>query len=369
MRPIDALAQTGQVVLLFDQAADSYEVGRWSEASRSWRRPSGLPVLIAPSHWTTLNAQTGDAPVLRTTGAAPESPREPRLLVSAALIAIGVLGLGVAALSGGDRDAGRPTPSSRAAAPATVAATARALPVFVEAQRAGIPPLPNAVEPAGQAGAAETAAARETQLRREVEELRRRLQETLSASLQAAEEQRRSQAAAQADFADASRVSESQRGEIARLSAALADAARGASASPGRAAAAAPEPEDLVGERVQSSLMIAALRDEAQARAAQLESARADAEELQRASQRERAELAEAAAAATLSARDAQRALGVQRALVAELHYRQIALAEQLAAARLRQEDARSRPVAASGDAAGALQGLQKLAPHDGGPP
>src|SRR5262249_36641005 len=48
---IETAPQDGKVVLLEDEASDSYAVARWSIEAQSWVEENGRPSEIDPTHW------------------------------------------------------------------------------------------------------------------------------------------------------------------------------------------------------------------------------------------------------------------------------------------------------------------------------
>ena len=53
-REIETAPKDGKLVILEDDAAGSFELGRWSTKENAWVSEDGKPVTITPAHWLPL---------------------------------------------------------------------------------------------------------------------------------------------------------------------------------------------------------------------------------------------------------------------------------------------------------------------------
>src|SRR5262245_13910591 len=79
-QPIDTAPRDGNVVILEDDAAGTYDVAHWSPEVGDWITESGQPSKITPSHWHPIpidryQEQAGEAPSKRLFSLRRASPQ------------------------------------------------------------------------------------------------------------------------------------------------------------------------------------------------------------------------------------------------------------------------------------------------------
>ena len=243
MRKIDYDAQTGSVVLLFDQAARSFEIGRWSPEIRDWLRPSGLPFSFPP----VIGRRWKPSPPKRPLPPRPLACKGPRrgwagspgeafrrsarpLSVSpgSAFWAWASQGFPVGSPICGPhrRPPLRRTPPAERArlklAPPTVRSVVA--PSFVGAMHLASLPVPRlsdaAQDPEAVTPLPDAPGSRNWPMRQEMDQLRERVEQAEAATAKAVEDRERARSEAQRELADEHALVETLQSQIARTSAA-----------------------------------------------------------------------------------------------------------------------------------------------------